>query len=402
MKKIIVFFFVFLLPLQIYALDYPKLNSKYVEVYDLTDDKVLYEKSSNNKTSIASLTKIATTITAIETIDNLNEKLTITKEILDTVAWEASKAGLKAGDKVTYMDLLYASMLPSGADATNSIAILSSGSVEKYVKKMNDLAKKIGLENTNFENVTGLDLKNHYSTASDIRKLLVYSLKNETFKKIYTMKEYKLTNGLVVKSTLLESYSNAKVKTDKIIGSKTGFTENAGYCLSSLSKAGNHELIIIVINAERIKYDYYNIIDTIKLIDFVNNNYKEEVLIKKNDIIKELPVYLSDSETYNIKAKDDITKFLPKDYDKQLFKVDYVGIKKLSYKNKAGQVLGKIKYYYDDKMFYEQEIVLEEEIICNWNKWLDTYYLYIFTGEIVLLLIIVAAIIRKKKKLKMV
>ena len=93
------------------------------------------------------------------------------------------------------MDLLYASMLPSGADATNSIAILSSGSIESFVEKMNLLVNKLGLTNTHFVNVTGLDINNHYSSADDIRKLLAYSLKNDTFKKIYTTSEYKLSNG---------------------------------------------------------------------------------------------------------------------------------------------------------------------------------------------------------------
>lgn len=156
MKKIysLIITLLILLPINVFSLDYPSINSKIVEVYDINDDKVLYEVDSNKQTSIASLTKIATTITAIENIKNLDEQVTITKEIMNTVSWDASKAGLKVGDKVTYKDLLYAAMLPSGADATNSIAILSSGSIDNYVVKMNELAKKLKLENTHFVNVT--------------------------------------------------------------------------------------------------------------------------------------------------------------------------------------------------------------------------------------------------------
>ena len=160
MKKVLVFLFLFLFPVYVHALSYPDLNSKIIEVYDLTENKVLYEVESKDETAIASLTKIATTITAIESVKDLNEEVTVTNKMLNTVSLEASKAGLKAGDKLSYLDLLYASMLPSGADATNVIAIASSGSVDNFVKKMNNLAKKLKLENTHFVNTSGLDIEN--------------------------------------------------------------------------------------------------------------------------------------------------------------------------------------------------------------------------------------------------
>ena len=163
------------------------------------------------------------------------------------MAWDASKAGLKVGDKVTYRDLLYASMLPSGADATNSIAILSSGSIDNFVKRMNKLAKKLKLKNTHFVNVTGLDDENHYSTAKEIRIILEYALENDLFRQIYQTKQYTLSNGLQVKSTLFK-YNNS-LDTTKIMGSKTGYTGNAGYCLSSLSNINSHEFIVIVLNS---------------------------------------------------------------------------------------------------------------------------------------------------------
>lgn len=100
MKKFFLFL-ILLLPINVFALDYPKLNSKYVMVYDLTDDNVLYEIDSDKETAIASLTKIATTITAIESIENLNDEVEITRNILSTVDPVASTAGLKEGDKLT-------------------------------------------------------------------------------------------------------------------------------------------------------------------------------------------------------------------------------------------------------------------------------------------------------------
>ena len=388
-----------IMPTMAYCLEYPNINSKMVEVYDLTDNEVLYEVDSNKKTSIASLTKIATTITAIENIKNLDEEVTITKDILKTVSWDASKAGLKVGDKVTYLDLLYASMLPSGADATNSIAILSSGSIDKFVDKMNALAKKIHLKNTHFVNVTGLDDKEHYSTADDVRTLLAYSLKNPLFKKIYSTREYKLTNGLKVKSTIVTYNKKSSVNTSKIIGSKTGYTGDAGYCLSSLSNANGHEILIIVLKANHVGVNYYNIVDTVKLIDFVNSHYKDEILVEKNHLIKTIHVSLSDVNNYKVIASDDVKKYLPDDYDKNDIKIKYDGLEELSYKNKIGEKIGTIKYYYKDKLVAKEEVKLDKKLNFNLGKFIKKYY-YIIIGIVVLIIITGLIIIKNKRKIR--
>lgn len=387
-----------LLPINVFALDYPSINSKIVEVYDINDDKVLYEVDSNKQTSIASLTKIATTITAIENIKNLDEQVTITSNILSTVSSDASKAGLKVGDKVTYRDLLYASMLPSGADATNSIAILSSGSIDNFVAKMNELAKKLKLENTHFVNVTGLDKDGHYSSADDVRKLLNYALKNELFRQVYTTKEYTLSNGLKVKSTVNDKYGKNN-DVSKIIGSKTGFTGNAGYCLSSLSNINGHEMLIIVLNASHIGNNYYNIIDTIDLINFMNESYKDETLVKKGQLIKKIPVTLSKIDNYKILSTKDVKKYLPKDYDIKNLKIEYKGLNSLSFSNKKGEKIGSIKYYYEGKLIDEEKVILNKEIKMDIIKVLKKYY-YIIIGVIVLIITLVILKIKSKKKKK--
>ncbi len=222
-KKVLLLLFI-LIPLSCYAIDYPKISSQIIEIYDMDDEKVLYEVKSTAVVPIASLTKIATAITALEIISNIDEQVIITKNILNTVNNSLHVVGLKANDKVSYRDLLYACIVSSGADASNAIAILSSGSISSFVEKMNDLSKRIGLSHTHFQNVTGLDDKDNYSTADDIRKLLLYALDNIVFKEIFTTKSYQLSNGLNIYSTISLYDQNGALNTSFIKGSKTGYT----------------------------------------------------------------------------------------------------------------------------------------------------------------------------------
>ena len=397
MKKFFLFIVLLLFPSLIYALEFPKTNSKIVEIYDITDNKIIYNLDSTKKSSIASLTKIVTTITAIENIEILDRKVTITDDILNTVRWDASRAGLKAGDTVSYRDLLYASMLPSGADATNSLAILSSGSVSNFVKKMNELVEKVGVENTHFVNTTGLDDSNHYSTADDMRKILEYALKNQLFKQIYTTRQYQLTNGLIVNSTINTYNKNSSINTNKIIGSKTGFTLDAGYCLSSLSNINGHDFIIITLNAEHKDNKYYNIVDTVELIDFLNKNFKEEILVSKDQVVKNIPVELSKIENYEINASNDVKKYLPSDYDINKIKIEYKGLETLNYKNKENDKIGTINYYYDSELIKSEDVLLNTKIELSISKILKkNIYLIII---VITILIITTFLILKKKKI---
>lgn len=279
-----------LIPINVLALEMPEITSDKAIVYDKTRGKVILEKNSEEITSIASLTKILTVITAIENIDDLEEIITITSPMLNGIYWNASVAGLKVGDKVTYRDLLYAAMLPSGADATKVLAISIAGNVNAYVEKMNELAAKIGMDNSHFVNVTGLDTKNHYSTVEDVLTLLNYALDNETFKEVYTTREYTLTNGLVVESTLQLYLEKKDYDISKILGSKTGYTDNAGTCLSSLFEVQGHDMLVITVGAPFDKIEQYNLVDNLSIIDYMEENYVAEVPVL---VPEKLPFSLS-------------------------------------------------------------------------------------------------------------
>ena len=291
MKKILLLFVCFF-PISVDALDMPEINSEAAIVYDMDADTVILDKNSDEVRSIASLTKIMTVLTAIENIDDFNASVTITSEMLAGIYWNASVAGLKSGDTVTYMDLLYAAILPSGADATQVLAYAVSGSVDTFVAKMNELASRIGVTNTHYVNTTGLDQDGAYSTAYDQLLILSYALENPIFRTVYTTKNYTLTNGLQVEASVNKYNRALNLDTSKIIGSKTGNTTNAGLCMSALFYHEDHEMLLITLGAEVIEDVPYNLIDTLTLIDTVNANYvipvEEVVVVEESSVASDV------------------------------------------------------------------------------------------------------------------
>lgn len=397
MQKILkIFILLVFIPLNVWAVTLPDTYSDKVLIYDLTTDEVLLSKKAEEQTNIASLTKIMTTITGILNMDSLDKKITITEEMLSGIYWDASVAGLKVGDVVTNLDLLYASILPSGADATQVIAYETSGGIANFVTKMNNLAQELGMTNTHFVNTTGLDIEGHYSTAEDILKLLKFALQNETFKKVFTTREYTLTNGLKVKSTLNTYNRVLNLDLSRIKGSKTGLTDNAGLCMATLTESNNHDIIIITLNAPKaVNGKYYNLLDALNLSEFIDNNFQNLKLFAKDQEITRLKVINAKEKEYTIYSKTDVYKYVPIDYDPNNLKVEYIGVKELSYKNKIGKELGTIKYYYNNAEIYEEKVILDTNFHLSIFEILKNNILYL--GIIIFIVIAILTFIIKKK-----
>lgn len=401
MKRIykVILLLILLLPISSKAIVLPNLVSKNVVLYDPSLDEILYEKDADKVVSIASLTKIMTTIVAIENIDDIDEVVTITWDMLKEVPIDASIAGLKTGDRVSYRDLLYASILPSGADATISLSHLVFGSTEKFIDLMNEKAKELELTHTHFVNVTGYDDEKHYSTALEVLKLLKYALKNELFNTIYNTKSYQLSNGLVVKSTLNKYGKNSSNDFSSILGSKTGFTDGAGLCMSALIKVKDKELIFISLGAPNVYGKSYNLEDTLTVIDYLNENYQNEVIYPKDYVLFDIPVIDSKIESYQVKVGKDIILYTTK-LDESERGYEYFGLNELSYKNKKGDKIGTIEYHYQDKTFRE-EVYLEEEILFSFPKYFKSHlYIFIIIFILILLAVFIFLVKRKKKRRK--
>ncbi len=400
MKKIVYLILTIILtvPLSIQALEINGLHSKNVIIYNLDEDKVIYEKNSEEITSIASLTKIMTTIVSIEKIENLDEKVTITEKMLANVPWDASIAGLQVGDTLTYKDLLYASMLPSGADATDSLAVSLFGSIDEMVNRMNSKANELGLENTSFVNTTGYDANGHHSTAKDILMLLKYALENETFKEIYTTKTYTTSNNLKLNSTVVDFNKKYNYDLSYIQGSKTGFTDEAGQCLTTLSKIDDTNIITITINAPYVSGSARHLIDITKLHDTLEENYEKRIFVEEGETIKELPTKYAKEETVPINSLITISRYIEKPYDESKLEIKYKGEEEISSTIKKGTEVGTIQVFYDGELLEEMKAITTIELNFSvWNYLKENIIYYI---GVVFLIIITLIIIKPKKKKK--
>lgn len=383
MKKVVFFLFsLFFFCYSVYADDFD-ITGEYVTLYNMNEDTLLYSKNDTKKTSIASLTKMMTTLVAIEEIDDLDKIVTIKERDFEgTVGY--SKAGFKVGDKVTYRDLLYGIILPSGADAVNAVVNNTLG-YDKFIKKMNETAKKIGMNDTSYANPVGKDDENNYSTSNDLAKLLKYALKNETFKTIFTTKNYKTSNGLNLESTV-NRYENI-LNTNEIKGAKSGFTKDAGRCLASITTLNNVDYLLVVINSSTTN-PYNAVKDTITIYDYYNNNYGYKNIINDDTFIKEIPVDFSKEKTYKITGSEDIEKYL-KNNTEVTYK--YVGSDKVTFNTKKGSKLGVVKIYDGDVLLATSNVYLENNI---------EYYPIITYIMIGIAVIFVLLIVKKKKKKK--
>lgn len=255
-------------------------DSEYIYVMNREDGSEVFKKNHEKKAYPASLTKIMTTLVALEHIEDLSA---IAPVDIDTyremVENNASMAGFYGKEQTTYRDLLYGTILSSGGEAANSLAIHVAGSTENFVDLMNDKATEIGLENTHFMNPEGLHNRKQYTTAAEMGKLLDYALNDGDFKAIFTRDSFHTTptldhpEGIVLQSTVLSKLTDANQNGFEIIGGKSGTTFEAGQCWITLATKNEVEYIAVVMGSDLDDISHPSnkqIADTLKLYEKIN------------------------------------------------------------------------------------------------------------------------------------
>lgn len=269
-----------------------EISAKSAILYEPVTKTVIFEKNSQAKLPMASTTKIITAITAIENGD-FNEVVTTSKKAADV---EGSSIWLAEGEKQTLENLLYGLMLSSGNDAAIAIAEHICG-YDKFVEKMNELAKKAGATSTSLKNPSGLDEEGHYTCALDMAKISAYAMKNHMFRKIVSTKEkvipwegHQWGRTLKNHNKMLRLYEGAE-------GIKTGFTKKDGRCLVTSATKNGIRLICVTLNAP----DDWN--DHKKMLDMGFSLYKGEKITLEN---KTAEVNRGEETTITIMPEKDV------------------------------------------------------------------------------------------------
>lgn len=335
---------------------------------EATTGKILYEKGSQEKRAMASLTKMVAQIIILEQIES--GKLKWEDEVTASANAQGmggSQIYLSTGEVMTVREMMKGISMASANDATVAMAEHIAGSEANFVKMMNDKVKSLGLKNTVFKNCTGLDEDGHYSTAYDLVKIAQELLKHQQifdFSSVY--EDYLRTNTpnkfwLVNTNRLVRFYEGAD-------GLKTGHTDNAKYCIAATAKRNGMRLIAIVLGEEVSKIRNS---ETMELLDYGYNNYKVTTLKKQNEVVGRIKVEKGDKETIEVVPIMDALRVHKKNEEEKNYTTK-LKINEITLPVKQGDVVGKLQIYDENQKVGEVDLTVKETV--EKSNFLELFY----------------------------
>lgn len=259
----------------------PQVEAEGASVMDMDTGAFLYAKNMEAKMYPASITKVMTTLVAIEHLDpeNLDKKIKASEEALAPIGPDSSQIWLSPGEKITLRSALYAIMLASGNDASNVVAETIGGSIENFVQMMNDKAAELGCVNTHFVNPHGLHDENHYTCAHDMALIAQAAYEKPLFRQITKTVEYKIPKTKIFKEDrwLLNHqkmlYEDDEYTYEPCTGGKTGFTDDAWNTLVTFAEKDGKKLVCIEL---RVNGAWKTFQESAALLDYGFDHFRHE------------------------------------------------------------------------------------------------------------------------------
>ena len=360
MKKILILLLLFISIPLVKAEETEDLapNAKSAIMIEASTGEILFQKNKDEKLAPASMTKMMSMLLIMEEIENGNLKW---NEMITTSEKASSMGGsqifLKVGEKMTVEDLLKGVGIASGNDAVVALAERVSGSEEQFVKRMNIRAKDLGLKNTNFINATGLTADNHYSTAYDMSLIAKELVKHEKILEFTSTYEDYLRKDTKSPFWLVNTNRLVRFK-EGVDGLKTGFTDEAGYCLTATMKKDNMRLITVVMKEENTSK---RSADTTKMLDYGFNIYMVQTILDEKTTIEKKKVELGKTLTTEIVPKENIT-ILNKKSEEQKNITYKTNINKIIAPVKKGDKVGTIDIIEDNNIISTIDATVKEDI----------------------------------------
>lgn len=394
MKKLLILFLIFFsLSLTVHAEDTTKSNdtnsknsnislaenAKSAIMLEASTGKIIFEKNANEKLPMASMTKMMTLLIIMENIEKGNIKWSDTVTTSERAAsMGGSQIFLEVGEEMTVEELVKGICIASGNDAAVAMAEKIGGTEEEFIKIMNKKAKELQLKNTNFTNACGLDSDNHYSSAHDMAiigkelvkydKILEYTGTYEDYLRKNTDKSFWLVNT----NKLVRYYKG-------VDGLKTGYTEKAGFCITTTAKKDNMRLITVVMGEPSTKMRNT---ETTSMLDYGFNTYQIDKVASTKKVIATKKVTGGIDKTANIVPKNDINILNTKLGTKR--NVTYkLNLSTINAPVKKGDPIGKINVIENNKIIMTIDATTTKDI--NKANILIVYYrnlLDIISGNI--------------------
>lgn len=390
MKKIISMFLIllFLFPSIVLASDTVLVNNEVTDIasnaksvilIEATTGKIIYEKNSHEKLAPASMTKIMSMLLIMENID----KGVIKWEDKVTASPNASGMGgsqilLETGEQMTVYDMFKGVAVASGNDAVVALSEYVAGSEEEFVNLMNQKVKKLGLKDTVFKNPHGLDEANHYSSAYDMAMIAKELVKYEKVFEFTSIYEDYLRKGTDRELWLVNT--NKLVRFNPIVdGLKTGYTKEAGYCLTATAKKNNMRLISVVMGEPDTKTRSS---ETTSLLDYGFAKYKAETLVTKTTVIDKLKIEKASNKSVDIVPINDYSVITEK--TNKIGKIKYeLKLNNLKLPIKKGDKVGTLIIKEDNKKVTEVDVTIKENLKrANILELYGTYLKSILNGNI--------------------
>lgn len=346
----------FLISFRVFATVDLAKNSKSAILIESTTGKILYEKNSNEKRSPASMTKMMTLLLTTEALENGKIKL----DDMVHVSKNASSMGgtqifLEENSEISVETLLKGISIASANDAAVAIGEYIGGTLDNFVSMMNNRCKELGCKNTEFKNPHGLDEEGHLTTAYDMSLIARELVKHESVLKLTSTYEDNISvsgenHWLVNTNKLIRFYKG-------IDGLKTGYTDNAGYCLTATMNKNNMRLISVVMGSDT-KDNRSS--DTIGMLEYGYSMYGSNTVIKKDEFNGTL--HIENAKVRDIKyyLDTDINLIVDKNVRDVNYKTD-IELFKVKAPLKKNSKVGVLKLYYDNKT-YSYDLVVHEDI----------------------------------------
>ncbi len=350
MKTIVsVFLYIVMCSVQIYSVSAQelKLNAKAAVIMDAESGKVLYGKSKDQKMPNASTTKILTCLYILEHCD-IDQMAKVSK---NASMQPKVRLGVREGESYKVKDLLYGLMLESYNDCAVVLAEYAAGSVEKFEKRVNQMAAKLGASNTHFVTPNGLDGTDkdgrHETTAQDLAKIMARCIKNQQFLEITQAKQHTFTDGSGKRAFTCNNHNALLSTMQGAISGKTGYTSKAGYCYVGAIKQKNMTMTVSVLASGWPPHKTYKWNDVRKLVQYVTDNYEKREIIADTNNVKEINVNNGLKQKVPLRTGNPKATFLIKKTDQ--IKIESILPSSMNAPVKKGQKVGEIRYLVNGK-----------------------------------------------------